>query len=373
MAERLVWHIGLPKTGTSYLQDVIWGNRELLAERGVVMPGFGHRVHLWAALELSGEQGLEKRHAAAPGAWQRMVDQIGAAEGTALLTHEFFSGATAEQAARGRAAFGDTDVHLVITARDAASMLRAGWQEFVKNGGERSLADLSQRTEPHQFSWWSWDLAGVLERWAPIVPPENIHILPMPGAGAAPDQHWRNFAQVLGIDSAVTLPEGTVNASLGVVQIEALRQVNAHLGDFHSHVDRGHWIRGRLAEHHLAAQSSDRLALGEELLAQCEARTDRAWQMIQANGHHLVGDPEDLRTPDSARNGRTVESVTPQEKAEATAELVAGLLGDVRRLTTEAKQAAKLLAAHEEEAAAAAAEAESRTLRGRARGIVRRS
>ena len=38
-------HIGEPKTGTTFLQDVLWGNQSWLAARGVVLPGYSHRDH----------------------------------------------------------------------------------------------------------------------------------------------------------------------------------------------------------------------------------------------------------------------------------------------------------------------------------------
>lgn len=359
MPEKLVWHIGLPKTGTSYLQQVIWNNRAVLAERGVQLPGFGHREHLWAALGLAEEARLERRDPRAPGAWQRLVEQVHEVEGTALLTHEFFASATAEQAARGREAFGDLDVHLVITARDAASMLRAGWQEFVKNGGQRSLADMAQREDPHQFSWWLWDLGNVLKRWAPVVAPDRVHIVPVPPRGAAPDQHWVNFAQVLGIDPAVDLPTGTVNASLDVVQVEALRHANRFLGEFRSPRDRGQWIRGHLAEGLLAEQASDRLGLGPELLAQCEQRTARALDLIETAGHRIVGDRAGLRVPAEAAGGRSVESVRPEEINDSLGALVGGLLGQVREARSEAKQLRHTAAREQAEREQAEAEAAS--------------
>ena len=49
MARRVYLHIGLPKTGTTYLQTLMWNNREVLAGQGVLLPGDSRRQHLWAS------------------------------------------------------------------------------------------------------------------------------------------------------------------------------------------------------------------------------------------------------------------------------------------------------------------------------------
>ena len=86
MASQVFLHIGLPKTGTTYLQSVLWGSKDALAKDGYLLPGAGHREHLWAALELQGRP-LEQRHPAAPGALGRLVKEVNRHRGPAILTH----------------------------------------------------------------------------------------------------------------------------------------------------------------------------------------------------------------------------------------------------------------------------------------------
>ena len=38
VSQRVLLHVGTPKTGTSYLQDVLFRNRRVLAERGSSIP-----------------------------------------------------------------------------------------------------------------------------------------------------------------------------------------------------------------------------------------------------------------------------------------------------------------------------------------------
>ncbi len=153
-------------------------------------------------------------------------------------------------------------MHVVITARDTLGMLTAGWAEYVKNGGTKPLAEMrgDRLGGQGEFGWRTWDLGGVLRRWGRHVPPEQVHVLPMPGPDAPRDQHWRNLAGVLGLDpDRYDAPEEPRNPALGVVQIELLRRVNPHLTAFRKPVDRGTWIRGYLAEGHLVRQEGERL------------------------------------------------------------------------------------------------------------------
>ena len=42
---RVYLHIGAPKTGTTYLQEVLFTNRARLAEHGVLYPGESRTAH----------------------------------------------------------------------------------------------------------------------------------------------------------------------------------------------------------------------------------------------------------------------------------------------------------------------------------------
>src|SRR3954452_7154638 len=47
-----VLHIGAPKTGTTFVQQVLWHNRARLAEKGVDYPFTGPREHFAATMDL---------------------------------------------------------------------------------------------------------------------------------------------------------------------------------------------------------------------------------------------------------------------------------------------------------------------------------
>jgi hypothetical protein len=336
MVARVFLHIGLPKTGTTYLQGILWANKERLRGEGVVLPGRGHREHLWAALDVQERRHLERRDPRAPGSWERLCAELDVEPGaTGIVTHEFFCGAGPAQARKAVQRLAPAEVHVVVTARHAAGMLAAGWQEMVKNGSETEIHQAAAADTRSEFGWRTWDLAGVLERWGDAVPPERLHVLPVPARTEPPDRHWRNFAGVLGLTGDYPVPDQAANPSLGAVQVELLRRVNAHLGSFSSALDRGRWIRGHLAEGHLAAQAGERLALDDDLLADCRRRSRRAVDLIAERGYPVVGDVETLLVPEDVPAGRDLDSVTDAELLEAATRVVGELMEDVRELTAE--------------------------------------
>ena len=52
MTRRVLLHVGAPKTGTSFVQDILFTHRETLRERGILYPAERHDSHFLAALDL---------------------------------------------------------------------------------------------------------------------------------------------------------------------------------------------------------------------------------------------------------------------------------------------------------------------------------
>ena len=47
-------HVGSPKTGTTFLQDVLWSQREAAGEQGLLLPGERFHDHFLATLDVRG-------------------------------------------------------------------------------------------------------------------------------------------------------------------------------------------------------------------------------------------------------------------------------------------------------------------------------
>ncbi len=337
MARTVFFHIGLPKTGTTYLQTLMWDNREKLRRQGVLLPGESGRQHLWASGVVREDPNLERRSPQAVHAWDQLVDEVNAWPGTAVLSHEFFAAASAEQATRAAAVLGGAEVHVVVTARDTLSLVTARWQEYVKNGATVPVDDYPETEDTDPVNEWDWgtlDLADVLARWGSSLPPEHVHVLTLPRPDEPRETLWLRFAELVGIDPSSCGTAGSVqNESLGVVEVELLRRVNPALRDFRSPQDRGIWIRGYLAQGKLVPRGGDRFWPSQERVAELCARGERIAEEVAAAGYHVIGDAAALRPPTVVPERRHPDSVTDTELLDAAVEVIAAMMTDVRRLT----------------------------------------
>ena len=260
-AHRVFVHVGAPKTGTTYLQDLLWRHREALAGNGVLYPGNRRDVHFRAALNLRDVAFAGHRDPSLAGAWDRLAEQARAWQGgTAVLSHELLAAAKEEHALRAVASLEPAQVHVVYTARDLARQIPAMWQESVKNGQTLDFAGYLQRIErpgrrgrAAQIFWRSQDAPAVLERWSAAVPADRIHLITVPPAGAAPTLLWERFCSVVGIDvSRFDANVPRTNTSLGLAQVELVRRLNGALDDTLDWPDYEAVVKHELAERRLA-------------------------------------------------------------------------------------------------------------------------
>lgn len=355
MASKVFVHIGLPKTGTTYLQTVMWADRERMRAQGVLLPGRERRDHLWTTRIIREDPNLPTYDEPVRESWGVLQREIAAWEGTAVISHEFLAGASPEQAAGMVAALEagspGAEVHLVVTAREPVGLFSGSWQESLKNRDTRTMPEYAEaEVSENPMAVWNWrtlDVRLVLERWAPAFHPTRVHVLPLPPPDSPRDLLWQRFAGLVGLDPAgFDLSATFPNESMGVAEAETLRRVNAHLqdDDFQGPFDRGVYIRTFLADERLATRGGERYWPTEAILLECRERAAAAVEHIRSAGYDVIGDLDDLLVPETLGPRRAVDSVTEDEVAEVATAVIGRMLHDVRRLTMERNQLERKLA-----------------------------
>jgi len=327
MADRVYIHVGLPKTGTTYLQQTLWESQQRLADDGVLVPGKTHQVQRRAFWDLLGRRLRGVEQAQVPGAWRELVDTVRAWTGReVLLSEEFLVNARPAHVRRIVRAFEPAEVHVVVTVRDLARVIGSMWQQELSKGHTWSWSEfVAAVRDPDQGPatagvafWLRQDLQKVLRTWESAVPPERIHVVVVPPAGSAPTRILDLFAAATDVDPRALTPAGKPgNPSVGVAETEVLRRLNEGVAGKLNERQYLHMVNQAVKPVLRTRTTSTRIRLPE---AQRGWVTQRATEMIELlkNGrYHVVGELEDLLPADDGTSGSDPDQVADRDLAEA--------------------------------------------------------
>jgi hypothetical protein len=304
---KVLLHIGEPKTGTTFLQHVMWRNRDELSAQGVVLPGHHPQDHYRASQDLRGIPKLASDPAGSwTGEWEILARQAQQAPRVGVISHELFSAADPEQAERAVRSLQPAEVHVVITVRDMATLLPAEWQETVKHRNAKGFGEwLEDVIDRESYSadrrqWWFWrvhDTMAILGIWAQYVPPQRIHVITVPPRGSDNALLWQRFAALLEVDPAsVDISRARPNASLGLPEIEFLRRLNEVLPE-----EVPDWfymwnVKEGVAHRALAARPREgRLMIPAEREEWAGKQADVLVEALSESDYDVVGNLEELR------------------------------------------------------------------------------
>ncbi len=339
MARRVFLHVGLPKTGTTYLQTRMWEQRDRLSELGFLYPGSIRMDHYraWQDIHL----GLGGRRDS--GTWERLRSQVAAHAGDALISHEFFSMATPEEAATAAEALAPAEVQVVLTLRAYHLQFPAVWQEALKMGSQRTFSDFMEQIVATDrdatdltgaWSWKSQDIPAVLARWSSVVPSSRITVVTVPPPGSPRDWLWSRWCEALDLDASRLDREAPfANESLGAAQAALMLQVTPTVkGPLTKGGERHRWLRQYFGHEVLGPQKGARFAPRASEVDQLRVLSEQAVAAVQASAARVIGDLTDLLPPDSV-TGAHPDDVTDSEIIETAAVAIEQMIRDVRRLT----------------------------------------
>lgn len=254
MAQRLVLHIGVQKSGTTYLQRMLEERAAALEELGVVYPLPDDQGPVRVNAHEAATYGLlggeypwvgGRRAAAEEQWWIRLRDRVRACPGTAVVSAEALSVVRSDAGQRVIDELGADEVQVVVTARSLGRLLPSSWQQHVRNGRSagfprflEGLADQRARgweeieKELDAHMWRAFGLGRLAERWACLVGVDEVTVVGNPGSGAG--SLWHRFMEACGLsEEAARLPapsEGTtVHGGVTGPEVEVLRALNANL------------------------------------------------------------------------------------------------------------------------------------------------
>ena len=236
------------KTGTTYLQHLMYANRDSLREARILLPGrsWGRQVRgVQDVMRLGRTDPFVRRQSR--GVWKELLGEVFESPGlTSVISVEFLSFAGRHGVRRVMDSLAGADVRVVLTVRDMAGTLPSQWQTLVHNGAKFSWPRYLDRVpepvvhpiamprlanNPASQFHRTLNIPRMLSRWQSAVPEGSLHVVTVPSRQAGPGELWRRFASVLGVDPATAAqPPTETNPSLGYASTELVRQVNKRIG-----------------------------------------------------------------------------------------------------------------------------------------------
>jgi hypothetical protein len=303
MSQRVFLHVGLPKSGTSYVQKLLAANKpRLKRDADLLFPGARWHKQVLAVRDVR-DMG---RRRAARGQWAQLVKEIAAWPGDSVISMEWLCAADDAHIRRIVEDLAPATIEVVFTVRDVARTLPAAWQEFMQNRYTWSWDEFLEAvtsaepldSEPGRVFWSQQDVPGLVGRWSSVVSPDHTHVVTLPHPGAAPGVLWQRLAQVFGINSQGYVVDGLGgNESLGLESTELMRRLNPLTREAGINRTSYHQIfKHTLAKGVLAERRSleSRLALPVAHHEWATATANRQIESLRASGVHVVGDLADL-------------------------------------------------------------------------------
>lgn len=343
---RVVLHVGLPKSGTTFLQHSLRRNAGALADRGVLYPQTPDDVMFRAALDVRGNhKAWGRRRKDVAGAWDSLCATARRHGGTTIVSHEILAPACHRQVDAALSMLKGLEVHLVVTARDPVRQLVSEWQEGIKHGRRLTFTEFEAAVRSgegelaHRFAA-AQSLPDVLHRWGRHLPPDRVHLVVGPPPGAPPERLWSAFAEVAGFDPAgFPAAHGPLNESLGADEVDLLRRVNVALDGRLQQPAYGRLAKRRLAHQLLAGRRTRPLQAPAHVR---DALTDVAEQwMKEVNrvGWAVHGELTDLVPVVPPEPAPHPDTVDVHAQVAVAADVVAALLLDLESAHAEAADA----------------------------------
>ena len=340
MSQRVFLHVGVPKSGTTFLQSSLDRNRKALRESGVFYPGGQDRMFL-AALDVRGAHAAwGRKRAEVEGTWDTLCRRARAHDGTTVISHELFGAASAHQVTAALTMLKGLQVHVVFTARDPARQAAAEWQEDIKHGRRlrfeqfrRQVLDASSETDYAVRFRASQDLPAVLARWGASLPPSRVHLVCCPPPDADPRALWGQFGDVVGFDASRFEPAGPdcANPSLGNVEVGLLRRVNVALDKRLVQPEYGEVVKRLYAQEILSARRSPRPVVPARMYDDLAVVGERWVKEIDRAGYDVRGDLRSLVPVAPEEEGPHPDDVEPCDELDSAVAATAELLLEVQR------------------------------------------
>jgi hypothetical protein len=297
-------HIGLPKTGTSYVQRTLRTNAATLTRAGTLVLPEPQAMTRNAVWDLLGRR-VAGSDADIAGAWPSLAERVERSPcERVVLSEEYLVHAKPRHVRAIRQAFATRELHVVVTVRDLGRAMRSMWQQNTQKGRTvawpdyvRSVRDPRDGPPTSGVAFWlRYDLERVLNVWASGGGQrQHTHVVIVPKANSPPTVLFERFAEATGIERrGLRIPDEPVLVSPDPLATELLRRLNVRLASGLTEHQYMHVMR-QTVRPELGHRAERRpIAFPDEHRQWASEQSERLIAYLRQQPIHIVGDCDDL-------------------------------------------------------------------------------
>lgn len=225
----IIAHVGLMKSGTTYIQNTLRKNKDELLKNGILYPGeqFNQQHACYGICGNDIPWVSPRRRWAALG--REMLSEIQAYKQNVLISSEGLSSMDESGVNRFCERVGGVD-YVVMTVRNFQKTLLSAWQQNIKGGGKSTLIQFLDRLEEQKKKnsglWRTYAFGEIAERWSRHASVELIVV--SENADSSQSFLLSEFNRILGVTltEPAKISESEKNSSLLFDDVEVLRHIN---------------------------------------------------------------------------------------------------------------------------------------------------
>jgi hypothetical protein len=222
MIEYIV-HIGLPKTGTKYLQRSLFQVREKLLEQGIDYPS-----GLWTdRSHFSHFKIVEHLKAKSTDQLRSFFGELNNAPlSKVVLSCEGFVGLNSEEIGVLKELMNSSKVEIVFYTRRWSDWLPSAWQQSVRQGGRETIPEFVYNLLKNPENEQAINHGQILDRYAAIFGYGSIKLMSYSNVMDARKDIFADFAETVLKWKAPAVQQEVVNESIGQFHVELVRTLN---------------------------------------------------------------------------------------------------------------------------------------------------
>jgi Sulfotransferase domain len=288
-------HVGPVKTGSTFLQGLLWRYRDDLARQGYYHPAT-YENEMWLATnDVQNTAFVNYDMPQAKGVWAEVCQRVLAHDGPSVISHEVLGLSTEEHVDRIVDSLAPARLQVIVMARSLTAMLPSLWQESVKGVGSEGVSwpdfVALQRGSRAQIT----DSLLIVQRWLAHIPSDHIHVVTVPPARRDPSVLLRRFSDALGIDTTSwSTHDAARNVSIDMVQTELIRRLNQTSAALRDHRGQRLLVHDAILPSLRPPNSAWRIRLPSSERQWIESETYRRVDGLRECGARLHGDLDDL-------------------------------------------------------------------------------